>query len=121
MHDPVYALAQQREGRLRILAISTGKRLAAIPDIPTMAEQGIEMDLAGWWAAMVPQGTPRPIIEQINKWFVQVVSSDETKKFLNQFGGDQNIMPIDEAQALFLQEIKNWADYVKIAKIEPQG
>ncbi len=121
MHDPVYSLAQQREGRLRILAVSTAKRLNAIPEIPTMSEQGIEMDLMGWWAAMVPQGTPRPVIDQINKWFVQVVGSEETKKFLNQFGGDQNIMPIEEAQALFLKEIKNWADYVRIAKIEPQG
>ena len=121
MHDPVYALAQAREGRLRIVAVSTGKRLAAIPDIPTMAEQGVEMDLAGWWAAMVPQGTPRPVVEQINKWFNQVVATEDTKKFLNQFGGDQNTMPIDEAQALFIKEIKNWADYVKVAKIEPQG
>ncbi len=121
MHDPVYALAQAREGRLKILAVSTGERLKAIPDIPTMKEQGIDMDLAGWWAAMVPQGTPRPIIEQINKWFDQVVATEETKKFLNQFGGDQNTMKIDEAQALFIKEIKNWADYVRIAKIEPQG
>jgi tripartite-type tricarboxylate transporter receptor subunit TctC len=121
MHDPVYALAQQREGRLRILAVSTRKRLDAIPDIPTMAEQGVDMDLVGWWGAMVPQGTPRPIVEQINKWFVEVVSSAETKAFLNKFGGDPNIMPIDEAQKAMIQEIKNWAEYVKIAKLEPQG
>jgi tripartite-type tricarboxylate transporter receptor subunit TctC len=121
MHDPVYALAQQREGRLRILGVSTGKRLDAIPDIPTMREQGVDMDLMGWWGAMVPQGTPRPVVEQINKWFVEVVSSPETKAFLNKFGGDPNIMPIDEAQKAFIQEIKNWAEYVKIAKLEPQG
>jgi tripartite-type tricarboxylate transporter receptor subunit TctC len=121
MHDPVYALAQQREGRLRILGVSTGKRLDASPDIPTMREQGIDMDLMGWWGAMVPQGTPRPVVEQINKWFVEVVGSPETKAFLNKFGGDPNIMPIDEAQKAFIQEIKNWAEYVKIAKLEPQG
>jgi tripartite-type tricarboxylate transporter receptor subunit TctC len=121
MHDPVYALAQQREGRLRILGVSTGKRLDAIPDIPTMREQGVDMDLMGWWGAMVPQGTPRPVVEQINKWFVEVVGSPETKAFLNKFGGDPNIMPIDEAQKAFIQEIKNWAEYVKIAKLEPQG
>jgi tripartite-type tricarboxylate transporter receptor subunit TctC len=69
----------------------------------------------------VPQGTPRPVVEQINKWFVEVVGSPETKAFLNKFGGDPNIMPIDEAQKAFIQEIKNWAEYVKIAKLEPQG
>ena len=121
MHDPVFSLAQQREGRLRILAVSTGKRLAAVPDLPTMTEVGVPMDLTGWWAAMVPTGTPKPVIDQIHKWFVEIVSTEETKKFLNSFGGDPNIMPPDEAQALFLKDIKNWGDYVKMAKIQPQG
>jgi tripartite-type tricarboxylate transporter receptor subunit TctC len=120
MHDPVFSLAQQREGRLRILAVSSGERLQASPDLPTMKESGVDMDLTGWWAAMVPTGTPQPVIEQINKWFVEIVSSPETKKFLNGFGGDPNIQPIDQAQKKFLQEIKDWGEYVKMAKIEPQ-
>jgi tripartite-type tricarboxylate transporter receptor subunit TctC len=120
MHDPVFSLAQQREGRLRILAVSSGQRLAASPDLPTMKESGVDMDLTGWWAAMVPTGTPEPVIQQINKWFTEIVSSDDTKKFLNSFGGDPNIQPIDEAQKKFLQEIKDWAEYVRIAKIEQQ-
>jgi tripartite-type tricarboxylate transporter receptor subunit TctC len=121
MHDPVFSLAQQREGRLRILAVSTGKRLQASADLPTMAESGVPMDLTGWWAAMVPTGTPQPVIDQIHKWFGEIVSTDETKKFLNSFGGDPNIMKPDEAQAQFLKEIRNWGDYVKMAKIQPQG
>jgi tripartite-type tricarboxylate transporter receptor subunit TctC len=120
MHDPVFSLAQQREGRLRILAVSSGQRLNASPDLPTMKESGVDMDLTGWWAAMVPTGTPEPVIQQINKWFTEIVSSDDTKKFLNSFGGDPNIQPIDQAQKKFLQEIKDWAEYVRIAKIEQQ-
>jgi tripartite-type tricarboxylate transporter receptor subunit TctC len=122
VHDPVYALAQQREGRLRILAISTSERLKATGDMPTFKELGISnSNLMGWWAAMVPQGTPQPAIEQINKWFDQVVGSDETREFLAKFGGDQLIMKPADAQAQFLEDIKNWADYVKLARIEPQG
>jgi tripartite-type tricarboxylate transporter receptor subunit TctC len=79
------------------------------------------MDLTGWWAAMVPTGTPQPVIDQIHKWFVQMVSTEETKKFLNSFGGDPNIMDPAKAQKLFLEDIKNWGEYVKMAKIEPQG
>ena len=60
VHDPVYALAQQREGRLRILAVSTAERLKANPDMPTMKELGVSnFNMMGWWAAMVPAGTPR--------------------------------------------------------------
>jgi tripartite-type tricarboxylate transporter receptor subunit TctC len=122
VHDPVYALAQQREGRLRILAISTSERLKATGDMPTFKELGISnSNLMGWWAAMVPTGTPQPVIDQINKWFDQVVGSEDTGKFLASFGGDQLLMKPADAQKLFLEEIKNWAEYVKLAKIVPQG
>jgi tripartite-type tricarboxylate transporter receptor subunit TctC len=121
MHDPVYSLAQQREGRLRILGVSTGKRLDATPDLPTMAEQGVEMDLTGWWSAMVPQGTPKPVIDQINKWFVEAVGSADTKAFLNKFGGDPLIETPEQGQARMLKDVDNWKKYIELAKIEPQG
>ncbi len=120
MHDPVFSLAQLREGRLRILAVSTGTRLAAVPDLPTMKESGVDMNLTLWWAVMLPAGTPKPIIDQLNKWFVQIVSTEETKKFLNSFGGDPYIIPQEQAQANFLAAINEWAGYIKIAKIQPQ-
>ena len=121
LHDPVFSLSQQREGRLRILAVSTASRLSASADLPTMTELGIPMDLTGWWAAMVPTGTPKPVIDKINQWFVQMVSSDETKTFLNRFGGDPFINTPDKAQELFEAAIKDWGEYVRIAKIEPMG
>ena len=121
MHDPVFALAQQREGRLRILGVSTGKRLDATPDLPTMAEQGVPMDLTGWWGVIVPQGTPKPIIEQLNKWFVEIVGSADTKAFLNKFGGDPLIETPDQAQARLLKDVESWKKYIEVAKITPQG
>jgi tripartite-type tricarboxylate transporter receptor subunit TctC len=122
MHDPVFSLAQAREGRLRILAHSSGQRLQAIPEIPTMAESGVPgMDLTSWWCVHVPIATPRPIVDQLNKWMVDIVGTEETKKFLNQFGGDPFILTPDQAQALFIKDEKAWGEYVKMAKIEPQG
>jgi tripartite-type tricarboxylate transporter receptor subunit TctC len=121
MHDPVFSLAQQREGRLRILAHSSGQRLLAIPDVPTMAESGVAgMDLTSWWALHVPTGTPAPVIQALNGWMKQVLEMEDTKKFLNQFGGDPFISTPDVGQALFVKDEKNWAEYVRIAKIEPQ-
>jgi tripartite-type tricarboxylate transporter receptor subunit TctC len=121
MHDPVFSLAQQREGRLRILAVSTARRLDAAADLPTMTEAGIPMDLTGWWAAMVPAGTPKPAIDKIHQWFVEMVSTQETKAFLNKFGGDPYINTAEKAQEMFEAAIKDWGEYVRIAKIEPQG
>jgi tripartite-type tricarboxylate transporter receptor subunit TctC len=119
MHDPVFSLAQQREGRLRILAVSTGQRLDASPELPTMTESGIPMDLTGWWAAMLPAGTPKPVIDKIHAWFAQIVSSEETKKFLNSFGGDPYINSPEQGQAMIERDVKAWGDYVRMAKIEP--
>jgi tripartite-type tricarboxylate transporter receptor subunit TctC len=122
MQDPQFSLAQARQGRLRILAVSTGKRLAANPDLPTMAESGVPgIDLMGWFAAMVPAGTPRPIVDQLNAWFSQVVAADETKRFLNSFGGDPWIAAPEEGQARLRQDIEAWGAYVRLAKIEPEG
>jgi tripartite-type tricarboxylate transporter receptor subunit TctC len=117
MHDPVFSIAQAREGRLRILAVSTGQRISVIPDVPTMKEAGVDMDMTIWWAAMVPAGTPKPIVDQINKWFGQVLATDEVKKFLNSFGGDVNIQTPEQAQANFLAAIPQWVEFVKIAKL----
>jgi hypothetical protein len=50
-----------------------------------------------------------------------MVSSDETKAFLNKFGGDPYINTPDKAQEMFLKAIEEWGQYVKMAKIEPLG
>jgi len=120
LHDPVFVLAQVRAGRLRPLAVSTAERLAAAPDIPTMTESGIPMNLALWWGVMVPAATPDPIANKINQWFKELVSLPETKKFLNDSGADPMIRTPEEAQRMFVTAIKEWGDYVRMAGIEPQ-
>jgi tripartite-type tricarboxylate transporter receptor subunit TctC len=120
LHDPVFALAQQRAGRLRVLAVSTAKRLESAPDIPTMAESGIHMDLELWWGVMVPAATPDPIVNKINQWFAEIVKMPDTKKLLNDSGADPMTRTPEEAQKMFLAAIKEWGDFVRLAKIEPQ-
>ncbi len=121
LYDPVFATTQARERRMRILAVSTGERTKANPELPTMAESGVAMDLLGWFAAMVPMGTPRPVVDQLNKWFNDLDATDEARKFLNSIGGDPWITTPDEGQARFIQDIKDWGEYVRTANIEPQG
>ena len=79
------------------------------------------MDLLGWWGVFAPAATPRPIVEAINTLFNQVQALPETKKFHNTYGSDPWIATPPDAQARLLEDIRNWAEYVRIAKIEPQG
>jgi tripartite-type tricarboxylate transporter receptor subunit TctC len=116
-HDAVFSLSQQREGRLRVLAVSTGSRLQSLPDTPTMKESGIPMDLDLWWGVMLATGTPRPIIDKVNQWFTQIVSQPDTKKFLNDAGADPMIRTPEQAQAMFQKAIVEWGDYVRMANI----
>ena len=120
-HDPVFALSQAREGRLRILAVASARRLAAAPDLSSMTELGYPMDLMGWFAAMVPAATPRPVVDQINRWFNQILATDETRSFLTSYGGDPWSSTPDEGQARLLKDIQDWEEYVRIAKLKPQG
>ena len=121
VHSPVFALQQQREGKWRILGVSSSERMQSLPDLPTMTEQGVPMNVIGWWIVAVPAGTPGPIVAQISKWFTDLLKKDETKKFLANVGGDAFITTPDEAQALLVKEIENWREYVKVAKIIPAG
>ena len=120
LQDPVFALSQHREGRLRLLAVASAERLKSNPELPTMTESGVAMDLAGWFAAMVPSATPKPIVDQLNKWFSAVVAAEETQTFLMNYGGDPWIAAPEEAQARLVRDIAAWGDYIRIAKIEPQ-
>jgi tripartite-type tricarboxylate transporter receptor subunit TctC len=116
----IFSLPLAKAGKIRILGVSTGTRLESVPDVPTMTEQGVPMDLTSWFAAMVHKDTPRPIVEQIHRWFSQVVKTEETKKFFNNIGNDTLDLGIDKAQADLLKEIDNWREYVRVAKIQPE-
>jgi tripartite-type tricarboxylate transporter receptor subunit TctC len=120
LHDAVFALSQHRLGRLRVLAVSSAQRLQALPDIPTMTESGIPMQLDLWWGVMVPAATPDPIVNKINQWFTEIVKMPETKKFLNDAGADPMIRSPEEAQKMFQIALREWGEYVRLAKIPQQ-
>jgi tripartite-type tricarboxylate transporter receptor subunit TctC len=119
--DNIQGMAQASAGRMRLLAVGANTRMQAAPDIPTLTEFGYPTDIRSWWAALVPAGTPKPVVDQLNAWFSQVVATDDAKKFLNGIASDPWVSKPDEGQAYFLQQIKDWGDYVRVANIEPQG
>ncbi|SMF71875.1 Tripartite-type tricarboxylate transporter, receptor component TctC [Xaviernesmea oryzae] len=118
--DPVFSLAQLREGRYRLLAVSSGKRIPGAPEVPTMTEEGYPMDQVGWFAMMVPSETPKEVVAKINGWTKEVLGQDEVKKFVTDQGGDIFVSTPEEGQEYLKKEVAAWADYVKIANIPQQ-
>jgi tripartite-type tricarboxylate transporter receptor subunit TctC len=119
--DPVFGLARMREGKFKPLAISTGKRISALPDIPTAKEAGIlDIDMNLWWLSAVPAGTPQPIVDKLNALWTQIGNDPETKEFLAKNGAEPWTASLAETKALVEKEIKDWDAYVKLGKIEAQ-
>jgi tripartite-type tricarboxylate transporter receptor subunit TctC len=122
MYDPIFAIPRHREGKVRVLAISSKERMTAVPDIPTMDESGVPgVDIMGWWGVAVPAGVPQPIKDQISSAFLKMAEKPETKEWLSNLGGDPWVVGPAQAQAQMLKDVKNWADYVRIANMEPKG
>lgn len=118
MVDPPFAIGGMQSGRMRALAVSTGRRIAATPDIPTMEEAGVPgIDLTVWWSLHVAAGTPRPIRDQLAKWFNEVLKTEETRLFLAKIGSDVFLSTPEETRAYLIKDIENWREYVRIAKL----
>jgi tripartite-type tricarboxylate transporter receptor subunit TctC len=119
--DPVFAMREEGAGTIRILGITSAERLKARPDLPTVREQGVPIDLTGWWGVMVPAATPHAFVVELNGWVNAVVESDDAKRFFNNFGADPWATSADEAQAAMLKEIDIWAEIARTVPVEKMG
>ncbi|WP_206735197.1 tripartite tricarboxylate transporter substrate binding protein [Bosea sp. Tri-44] len=114
-------LPQIKAGKVNGLAVSTAKRSALAPDLPTMAEAGVAgYDLAAWFAAFAPAKTPRPVIDKLNQAFVAALNDKTTQERLLAAGIEPETSTPDELKAFVPVEIKKWADIVKAAGIQPE-
>ncbi len=81
---PAIAMPQVRAGKIKALAVTSAKRSPALPELPTMAEQGVsDFEVISWQAILMPAGTPKPIIDRLNQELVKIIRSDEVRKQLN--------------------------------------
>jgi tripartite-type tricarboxylate transporter receptor subunit TctC len=117
--DPVTAMAHLKSGKIRALATSSRERFKALPDIPSAAEQGItNSNLIAWWSVHMPKGTPKPILDRLEKEFNQIAVSEETVKFLGNLGSDPFPGNSQVLKDTLNADIKAWGEYIKLAKIE---
>ncbi len=119
--DPVFAIEQVKAGRLRALAVTTPKRVAPLPDLPTMTEVGVPgVEIVSWWSLWMPAGVSPDVIQKVNSWARQVVESEETKKFLSGFGAEPWSGTTEELKAHYLREVELWNKIAVMSKLEPQ-
>lgn len=107
-------------GRLRALMVTSAARMDSLPDIPGAAEAGVKLDLVAYSGLHVPAQTPRPIVEQLAAWIGPIAASDEARKMVNNLGYDPWLGDAKTVAAMLERETRSWAEYVKVAKVEPQ-
>jgi tripartite-type tricarboxylate transporter receptor subunit TctC len=108
-----------REGKLRAFAVTSVKRSAAAPDLPTMIESGYpDFEAVPWFGLMAPAGTPPAIIDRLHRETVKVLALPEVRKRLNDLGLD--VIPGTPAEfaAAIEREIPRWAGVIRLAGIK---
>jgi tripartite-type tricarboxylate transporter receptor subunit TctC len=111
--------AQIKSGKLRPLAVTTAKRSALLPDVPTAAEAGVKgYELTTWYAVWAVKGTPQPIVDRMYQEIAKALQSPEIKLVWDGQGAALGGMPPAEFAALVKQEIARWGKVVKDANIK---
>ncbi len=117
----VQMLPQIKAGKLKALGVGSAKRIAALPDLPTISEAGVPgYEVTNWWGIVVPAGTPRSIIDRLHKELTAVVSSTETKQRFETEGAEPLSMSPDEFGRFIAAETVKWARVVKDAGIRAE-
>jgi tripartite-type tricarboxylate transporter receptor subunit TctC len=108
-----------REGKLRGLAVTASKRSAALPDIPTLEEFGIKgQDAETMTGVFVPAGTPRPIVELLQREIATVVNTPDIEAKLLQAGVEAEGNSSADFAAYVRAEVAKWRKVIEDAKIE---
>jgi tripartite-type tricarboxylate transporter receptor subunit TctC len=117
---PTTALPQVKAGKLRALGTSGSARWSGLPDVPTVAEQGVpNFEVRSWTALLAPAGTPQPVIDRLNAQ-VTTALQDATlrSKLAEATGGDVHASTPKELQTTIESDLKRWGQLVKDAKIQ---
>ena len=109
-----------KSGKLRALMVTSEKRVAVLPDVPSAPETGVPKMLMDFWIGFAaPAGTPQPVIERLNKEIVAALAAPATKKRLAELGLEPVGSTPAQATKLVDDEIQRWSAVVKAANIKP--
>ncbi len=115
------AIPQVRSGTIRALGVTSLNRAAAIPDVPTIAEQGVAgFEALNWYAVVGPKGLPDEIVNRVNAALKEALASDEVKRALQEQGLDAIGGTPAELMERVRTDLGKWNSVVKTAGIKAE-
>jgi tripartite-type tricarboxylate transporter receptor subunit TctC len=118
---PTAVLTNIKAGKLKAIAATGPQRWVGLPDVPTVAEQGVPgYDVRSWAGLMAPAGTPKPVIDKLNAETLKTLQLPHVKTRLEEMGGDVRGSTPDEMKNMVAFETQKWIQVVNNAKIPKQ-
>jgi tripartite-type tricarboxylate transporter receptor subunit TctC len=115
------AMAHVRSGKLRGIAVTSAKRSALVPELPTIAENGLPgYEMVAWQGLLAPRATPASLIQLLNRETVAIIRQPEVTKQLSAEGGEPIGNTPDEFARWLKVEIAKWTKVVKEANIQAE-
>ena len=107
-----------RSGKLRALAVTTGKRSPALPDVPTLDEAGLKgFNLGTWFGVLAPAATPKEVVSRLNADIVKIIESADFRKRMDDIGAGPVGNSPDQMASQIREETEKFARLVKEAKV----
>ena len=115
------AIPHIKSGKIRALGVTTLKRVAVVPEVPTIAEAALPgFESSQWFGILAPARTPRPIVERLYQALLRGSTSPDVKERLLAQGVDVVNRSSEEFAAVIKRELVQWAKVIKAAGIKPQ-
>ena len=112
------AMPQIKTGRLRALAVTTAKRSAAMPELPTIAESGYAgFEASSWQGIVTIAGTPQPVMRRLHAEIVKALHSPEAKSQIAGQGSDIVANTPQEFTSFIQEELDKWSKVIKTAAV----
>jgi tripartite-type tricarboxylate transporter receptor subunit TctC len=112
-----------KAGQLQAYAVTSLKRSAVLPDVPTMGEAGVQNfpDNSGWWGLYGPAGLPEPIAAKITAALDQVLQREDVKQRLNNLGVEISPASPQEFDRFLKSQLQDWRKFLKDFNIQPEN
>ncbi|WP_338665238.1 tripartite tricarboxylate transporter substrate binding protein [Pararoseomonas sp. SCSIO 73927] len=112
------SIGMVKDGLVRALAVTTAARVPALPDLPTLAEAGVPgYEMSAWYGIMAPAGTPRPIVDRLQREIAAAIHLPEVRARIVAEGAEPSGNTPDEFRDFAAAERRKWAEVVRDARI----
>ncbi len=114
-----YSLPQVKGGKMRAIAVSTAGRYTPLPDVPTVADSVPGVEFGSWLGLATSPGTPKPIIDRLNREVAAMLKTSEVQQQLANLGGEATPSTPDQMRDRVTGEMARWKRVMEIRKISP--